>query len=225
MFPSEPSPEFPDTSGDPVSKDPVTNIRKLMKKQAPKASDVKSKEGLWRGAALVSFVINILFLGLILLVGSRVLSFKSEVAEPLLDGVYKAVDQMDDIQIQTDVKVSGEVPVAFDLPLQRETTVTLSQPTRIDGASLSIRSATFSIDAPTVIVLPAGAELPITLDLSVPVNATVPVELTVPVTLSLTDSNLEPTIKALQDLIEPYKQLAEETPDCWQMLLWGGACP
>ena len=103
--------------------------------------------------------------------------------------------------------------------------VTLSEPVRIDGAYLSIRSATFSVDAPSIIDLPVGTQLPITLDMTVPVNTTIPVSLSVPVDLALTESDLQPAIQAIQDLIEPYKQLVQDTPDCWQMLLWGGECP
>ena len=235
MNPVEPSSELPNEKDDPVSKDPIANIRKLIKKRAPKVRASKSKapksgetrssSNLWRVAAWVSLVVNVLFVVLILVVGSRLLQFKSAVLEPLLEGVYAAVGQMDDASIETEVTVSSEVPVVFDLPLQRETVVTLSQPTRIEGAYLSIRSATFSVDAPSTIDLPIGAQLPITLDILVPVNTTVPVELKVPVELNLSESDLQPAVSALQELIAPYQQLVEEAPDCWQMLLWGGDCP
>jgi len=230
MDPVEPSAEFAKEKDDPVSKDPIANIRKLMKKRiprfrAPKSRETKPKPDLWRAAAVVSLAVNALFLLLIILIGGRLLQFKTAVVEPLLEGVYSAVGQMDDAVIKTEVTVSSEVPVVFDLPLQKETVVTLTQPTRIEGAYLSIRSATFSIDAPSTIDLPIGAQLPIALDLSIPVSTTVSVELSVPVELNLSESDLQPAVAALQDLIEPYKQLAQDAPDCWQKLLWGGDCP
>ncbi|OGO15073.1 MAG: hypothetical protein A2Z14_05315 [Chloroflexi bacterium RBG_16_48_8] len=235
MDPVEPSPEFPQKKGDAVSKDPIANIRKLLKPgtakqkipkpETPEPKTTRSGAGIWRTAALLSFAINVLFLALILWVGTRLFHFKAAVVEPLLEGVYNAVGQMDDVEVQTEVKVTSNVPVAFDIALQRDTIVTLSQPTRITGAYLSIRSATFSVDAPSTIDLPIGTQLPITMDLTVPVNTTIPVELTVPVELALSESEMQPVIQAIQDLIEPYKQLLEKTPDCWQMLLWGGACP
>jgi hypothetical protein len=235
MDPVEPSPEFTPEKGDPVSKDPVANIRKLLKRgrstdrkpkpKTPKPGTKNSGVGIWRLAALISIVINILFLVLILWIGSRLFKFKAAVAEPLLEGVYNAVGQMDDVQVQTEVQISSDIPVAFDVPVQRDTVVTLSQPTRVEGAYLSIRSATFSVDAPSTIDLPVGTELPITMDLIIPVNTTIPVQFSVPVQLALSESDLQPAIQAIQDLIAPYNQLLEETPDCWQMLLWGGTCP
>ncbi len=235
MDPVEPSPEFPQEKGDPVSKDPIANIRRLLKRRPlrrrisePKTPDLKTTRsgvGIWRLAALVSFAINVLFLVLIVLIGARLFKFKATVAEPLLEGVYNAVGQMDDVEVQTEVRVSSDIPVSFDVALQRDTIVTLSQPTRINGAYLSIRSATFSVDAPSTIDLPIGAQLPITMDLTVPVSTTIPVELTIPVDLALSESDLQPAIQAIQELVAPYTQLLEETPDCWQMLLWGGACP
>lgn len=229
MEPVEPSLELDKDQGDPVSKDPITNIRKLMKKRAPKiraskSRNAKPKPDLWRVAALISLVVNALFVVLIISIGGRLLQFKTAVFEPLMEGVYTAVGQMDDAIIQTEVTFSSDIPVVFDLPLQKDTVVTLTQPTRIEGAYLSIRSATFSVDAPSTIDLPIGAQLPITLDLSVPVSTTVPVELSVPVELKLTESDLQPAVSALQELVEPYKQLAQDAPDCWQMLLWGGDC-
>jgi hypothetical protein len=235
MDPVEPSPEVPQDKRDPVSKDPIANIRRLLKRglsknkvsksKTPVSERTRSGAGIWQLAALVSFAINLLFLVLILLIGTRLLKFKTAVAEPLLAGVYSAVGQMDDVEVQTQVQVSSEIPIVFDLALQRDTIVTLSQPTRIQGAYLSIRSATFSVDAPSTIDLPIGTELPITMDLTIPVNTTIPVELTVPVDLALSESDLQPAIQAIQDLIAPYNQLLEDIPDCWQMLLWGGSCP
>jgi len=235
MDPIEPSPEFPQNNGDAISKDPITNIRKLLKPDAtkqktsePDPEETKtngSGTGIWRAAALLSFAVNIIFLAFILWIGTRLFHFKTDTVEPLLEGVYNAVGQMEDVEVQTEVKVNSDVPIAFDINLQRDTIVTLSEPTRITGVYLSIRSATLSIDAPSTIDLPIGAELPITMDLTIPVDTTIPVELTVPVELTLSESDLQPVTAAIQNLIEPYQLLLDETPDCWQMLLWGGACP
>jgi len=232
---TESPPEFDQESVEPISKDPIANIRNLIKKRvprlripkirSPKVAETRPSFNLWRFTAFVSLVVNFLFIVLIVVIGARLMQFKSAVMEPLLEGVYSAIGQMDNASFDSEITVQSEIPVAFDLPLQRETVVTLSQPTRIENAYLSIRSATFSVDAPSTIDLPIGAQLPITLDITVPVHTTVPVELAVPVKLSLADSDLQPAVDALQDLVEPYKELSKELPDCWQMLLWGGECP
>jgi hypothetical protein len=235
MDPVQPSPESPKERGDPVSKDPIANIRKLLKREPSRKGTTEAKipspkttgsgGSIWRLSALISLTINILFLAFILWIGSRLFNFKADVVQPLLEGVYNAVGQMDEVEVQKEVQVHSDIPVAFNIPLQRNTIVTLSEPTRIEGATLSIRSATFSVDAPSTIDLPIGTQLPITMDLTIPVNTTIPVELTVPVDLVLSESDMQPAIQAIQDLIAPYEQLLEEAPDCWQMLLWGGECP
>jgi hypothetical protein len=225
MEPVEPSQSQPQEGRDPISRDPVENLRSMMGRRPKGTSSGKTSLGLWRLAAILSLIVNVLFLLFIFAVGRRLFLLKTDVAEPLLENVSAFVNQVEGTTIQTDVKVTGQVPVVFDLPLQQTTTVTLSEDTRIDGASLSIRSATLSIDAPASMTVPAGSQLPVTIDLIVPVNTTVPVELTVPVTLSLADSKISPSFEALQKLVEPYQALAEEAPDCWQNLLWGGNCP
>ena len=225
MEPVEPSQPQPQESRDPISRDPVDNLRSMIGRRPIEANVGKTSLTLWRVAAILSLIINLLFLFLIFAIGRRLFILKTDVAEPLLENVSAFVSQVEETSIQTEVKVTGQVPVVFDLPLQQTTVITLSEETRIEGASLSIRSATFSIDAPASVTLPSGSQLPITLNLTIPVNTTVPVELTVPVNLSLAESKISPSFEALQKLVEPYQALAEEAPDCWQNLLWGGECP
>jgi hypothetical protein len=117
------------------------------------------------------------------------------------------------------------VPITLEVPLKRNTVATLSEPVRIEGASISIRSATLSIDAPASLTLPVGAELPLGLDLSVTVDTVIPIDLTVPVEFPIAESELGDSISAMRGLIEPYRSIVSEMPACWQMLLWGGDCP
>ncbi|NIM95516.1 MAG: hypothetical protein GTO18_17600 [Anaerolineales bacterium] len=223
MDPDE-SREISSEDEEPVDKNPLINLRKLLKREP---SEERDKGSGWLGSAalVASLVLNLIFLIILIVVAGRLFSIKSEVAEPLLEVVDLTVQAIEDTTIQADMTVKADVPVSFDVPLQRETTVILSQPTRVEGVELSIRSATFSIDAPASFILPAGTQLPITMDLTVPVQTTVPVEVVLPVELSLEESGLEQPIGALQDLIVPYRVLLGDAPDCWQMLLWGGECP
>lgn len=225
MDPVEAAQANPEESGDPISRDPIHNLRSMIGRGKREPSTSRSSLGLWRGAAILSIFVNLLFLLLIFAIGKRLFALKTEIAEPLLENVAAFVNQMEAGKIETEVYLHGQVPVAFDLVLQQDTVITLAEETRITGASLSIRSATFSIDAPSTITLPAGSQLPVTLNLSVPVNTTAPVELVVPVSFSLADSEITPSLEALQKMIEPYRALAEQAPNCWQGLLWGGKCP
>ena len=114
------------------------------------------------------------------------------------------------------------MPAKFKLPLDTETTVVLSQDTRIDGARVSLVTGGLSINnAPADIVLPAGTRLPIFLKLSVPVNQKIPVKLNVDVDIPLNQTDLHQPFVGLQGVVQPYYQLLNETPNSWQEALCG----
>lgn len=221
----EPSPEISNDAVANVSRNPLTNLRTLFKR---KNFAIKlDGRGLSLGGALIVFsiLLNAIFLWLVISLGNTLFAMKETVTETLLEGVTNSMALSENAQIQTVVNINEQVPLAFDLVLKRDTLVVLFQPTRIENASLSIRSANLSVDAPASITLPVGAELPITFDLTVPVNVSVPIELSVPVAISLAESDLGEAFQALQSLVVPYEKLQSEIPGCWQMLLWRGDCP
>lgn len=221
----EPSPESSNDAVANVSRNPLTNLRTLFKR---KNSAIKlAGRGLSLGGALIVFsiLLNAIFLWLVISLGNTLFAMKETVTEALLEGVTNSMALSENAQIQTVVNINEQVPLAFDVVLKRDTLVVLFQPTRIENASLSIRSANLSVDAPASITLPVGAELPITFDLTVPVNVSVPIELAVPVAISLAESDLGEAFQALQSLVVPYEKLQSEIPGCWQMLLWRGDCP
>jgi hypothetical protein len=137
----------------------------------------------------------------------------------------KSVAAVEGARLETSVTVREEFPVSFEVPLQRETRVNLSEPVRVEGATVSIQSVGFSLNGPATITLPAGTELPLALDLRVPVESTVPAEFTVPVEIPLAQTDLHRSLLALQEGLSSYAGMLEGLPDCWAMLLWDGSCP
>lgn len=225
MNSDEPSSENSIDALENVSRNPLTNLRTLFQR---KNSAIKLDErGSSFGRVLIVFsiLLNLIFLWLVISLGNTLFAMQETVTEALLEGVTSSMVLSENAQIQTVVNINEQIPIAFDLVIKRDTLVVLFQPTRIDNASLSIRSANLSVDAPASITLPVGAELPITLDLTVPVNVSVPIELAVPVAISLAESDLGEAFQALQSLVAPYEKLQSEIPACWQMLLWQGDCP
>ena len=122
----------------------------------------------------------------------------------LVSGLYTNFEKMDRATIATNVKVDTAIPVKFDLQINQETNVVLSQSVTIPDARVTVRAGEITItDALTSIVLPAGTNLPIVLNLTVPVDKNVPVTLDVPVNIKLHDTELGIPFQGLQDVIEP----------------------
>lgn len=119
-------------------------------------------------------------------------------------GLYENFERMERASIETTVEVETEIPVQFDLQLNQETTVVLSQDVTITNARVTVNTGGLNItQANTTIVLPEGTNLPIFLSLTVPVDAQVPVTLNVPVNIPLSETELNIPFVGLQEVIQP----------------------
>jgi hypothetical protein len=184
-----------------------------------------SKRWLWQGkigpafwtvACLISLTFNLILIVAVLILAKQVFGVKGLIEKQLIGGLYNNFVLMDDARITTTVQVHDEIPVRFDLPVVTETTVTLTENTRIKGVRINLRTGGLSItDAPANIVLPAGTKLPIALNITVPVSNTVPVDLTVPVEIPLNQTELHEPFVGLQSVLSPYKQWMASLPDSW----------
>ena len=175
----------------------------------------------WTVASLLSLGINIVLIVALLTVGRQLFTIKSAVDRQLLTGLQDNFALMDQahivttINVETTIQVQDTIPVVFDLPLQQETVVTLTQDTPIENVDILLNGYWI----PTNIILPAGTPLSISLDLSVPVAQTVPVELSVPVSLQvpvdipLDQTELHTPFTGLQEVVSPYRMLLSVTPD------------
>lgn len=176
----------------------------------------------WTFASILSLIVNVILIAVLIVLGSQVFSLKRMLSDQLIGGLYQNFQLMDEARITASIPVDASVPAKFKLPLDTETTVVLSQDTRIDGARVSLVTGGLSINnAPADIVLPAGTRLPIFLKLSVPVNQKIPVKLNVDVDIPLNQTDLHEPFVGLQGVVQPYYQLLNETPNSWQEALCG----
>lgn len=169
----------------------------------------------WTVTGLLSITVNIILIVALVLLGRQLFLLKEIVQEQLIGGLYENFMLMDQASIVTTVEVTDTIPVEFDLPVQTNTTVVLTEPTPIYGASVVIQTGILDINAPANIVLPVGLELPVNLDIVVPVDAEVPVNLTVPVNIPLAQTELHEPFVGLQQVVSPYQDLLADLPDSW----------
>jgi hypothetical protein len=123
----------------------------------------------------------------------------------LLGGLYTNFEKMDRAHITTNIPVTAEIPVKFDLQLNQQTNVVLSQDVTINNALVTVRTGGMNItNALTTIVLPEGTNLPVFLNLTVPVDQKVPVTLDVAVDIPLEKTQLHEPFVGLQDVVKPF---------------------
>ncbi|MEN8242023.1 MAG: hypothetical protein ABFS17_08895 [Chloroflexota bacterium] len=187
----------------------------------------KLRPRLWTFGAVLSIVVNVILIVVVLVLGNQLFSIKETLTSEVFGGLYYNFLLMDQAEIKTSIEVEDSLPVQFDLPLNQNTTVVLSEDTKIDGVRVTVVSGSLHIiDAPASIVLPEGTELPVNLNLVVPVDQQVPVELTVPVEIPMSDTELHEPFVGLQEVVSPYYLGLIEMPNTWkelrcQYIAWG----
>ncbi|HEY58224.1 MAG TPA: hypothetical protein G4O04_06780 [Anaerolineae bacterium] len=176
----------------------------------------------WTVAGVISLTVNIVLLAVLIVLAQHLFTLKHIVQDQLLGGLSANFAAMDAAVIRTTVEVHDQIPVVFDLPVETETVVTLTQDVVIRGARVNLVTGGLQIiGAPANIVLPKGTQLPIKLNITVPVSTQVPVDLTVPVNIPLKETELHQPFVGLQQVVAPYQQLLAQTPDSWGPVL----CP
>lgn len=169
----------------------------------------------WTITGIISITVNIILIVALIVIGQQLFTLNEIVEDELIGGLHSNFVAMDEATIVTTVNVDDTIPVQFDLAVQTNTTVVLTEPTPIENASVVIATSVLNINAPADIILPAGLELPISLDITVPVDKEVPVVLTVPVKIPLSETELHEPFVGLREVVEPYKVLLGDLPDEW----------
>lgn len=175
----------------------------------------------WTIASILSLVVNVILIIILLLawqmlgrMGSvrGVQSTAMNQATDVLGGLYDNFVKMDQANIRTNIHVEQDIPVNFQLNVSGPTKVTLSQPVRINGATVSVHTGGLTItNADASIVLPAGVVLPINIEsLVVPVDKKVPAVLDVPVNIPLSQTELHQPFVGLREVVEPYYCLVQK---------------
>lgn len=166
---------------------------------------------LWNVASVLSLSVNVILIIVLLILAMSLNSLGMSVSSllgmgtDLLGGLYGNFEKMDRAHITTNIGVETTIPVKFDLQLNQQTNVILSQDVTITNALVTVNTGGLNISrANTTIVLPSGTTLPIMLNLTVPVDTTVPVKLNVPVDIPLDQTQLHEPFTGLQEVVKPF---------------------
>lgn len=172
---------------------------------------------IWTIGSVLSIVLNIILIITVVVLMKNLFAIKTLVQDHLMGGLYYNFILMDGATIDTNVVVNDTIPVVFDLPVNTNTTVSLTEDVLIEGATVArlVSGGVTILNAPADILLPKGTRLPIALNITVPVNTTVPVVLNVPVSIPLDQTELHQPFVGLQEVIAPYYNLLAELPDSW----------
>ncbi len=169
----------------------------------------KARYAFWDIAAALSLAINAVLIGALLVMARQINTLKQTISGGLLGGLYSSFVDMDKANISTTIRVDAQIPLNFNLPLQQNTTVVLTDNVSIPRAHVVINTPLFNISAPANVTLPSGTNLPIALNMSIPVQATIPVSLQVPVNIPLAGTGLHTPFQGLQQAIRPYYCMLE----------------
>lgn len=183
---------------------------------------LKFMPAFWTVTGLISLTVNVILIAVLVGLASQIFTLKAVLNNQLLGGLARNFDLMDRAHIITNVKIDTKVPAKFSLPLETDTSVTLTKDTTIRTAKVTLATGGLQIiNAPTNIVLPAGTVLPIHLSLSVPVDQQIPVVLNVPIDIPLNQTDLHKPFVGLQDVVRPYQNLLNSVPGSWREIICG----
>jgi len=206
-----------ESPAEPAAPTPVKLLRskKLVIPPLPKAA-VPSKGAkfnfgppFWTVASVISITVNLILFIIVLTLLSNVRKFNMgsalNIGSSVLGGLYTNFEKMDRAHITSTIPVQTTIPVKFDLQLNQQTDVVLSQDVTISNARVTVNTGGLNItNALTTIVLPQGTTLPIVLNLTVPVDTSVPVVLNVNVDIPLDQTQLHEPFSGLQQVIKPF---------------------
>jgi hypothetical protein len=162
----------------------------------------------WTIASVLSMVVNVILVVALLVLLPKLKKIDTNnlllTGNDLLGNLYTNFEKMDRAHITTNIPVETTIPVKFDLQLNQQTNVVLSQAVTIDNARVTVKTGGLNItNAITTIVLPQGTTLPVVLNLTVPVDTTVPVKLNVNVDIPMAQTQLHEPFSGLQEAVKP----------------------
>ncbi len=176
----------------------------------------KMMPAFWTVMSIFSLLVNIILIVMLITLGQQIFNLKEAISTQLVSGLHENFKEMNKAVIDETIVVDDTIPVQFDLPVSTITRVTLTEPTQIFGAQVSISAGVLNINAPANIVLPAGTSLPIALDITVPVDQSVPIHLDVPVYIELSETGLGTPFGGLIGVVSPYESLLMNMDDSWE---------
>jgi hypothetical protein len=194
-----------------------SGIRLKVQREALRSAfwDITSWVGLAVDAVMIAVIIILFLYVRRLNIKYQELLSMADMPVEAVSGLYSNFENMNVAHIRTTIPFNTEIPVQFDLQINQQTEVVLSEPVRINNATVTlVAGGSLLSNTPANIILPAGTRLPISLTLTVPVNKMVPITLQVPVDIDLATTELGASFTGLMDVLEPlYCLLAPEAVD------------
>ncbi|MBV6395854.1 MAG: hypothetical protein HFACDABA_01440 [Anaerolineales bacterium] len=192
---------------------PARPLTDRLPRPAPPSEKRRLAPLFWTVASVLSLTVNLILILVLLFLLNYVSKLNLQVSQLLeyaklpqatVQGLYDNFVLMDEAHIRTQIPVTLEVPVQFDIAIDTQTEVVLSQDAFISQAHVTLSTGGLNIsNAPADIMLPAGTRLPVKLSLIVPVDKSVPVSLVVPVDIALKETDLHTPFAGLQQVIQP----------------------
>jgi len=180
------------------------------------------KEWIWSGkpwqafknvAVLFSFTMNVVLLVFLIITALFVLPIIKQVAAPVVDGLNDTFVDMGDAHIRETIAINHVMEIAFDLPIDTQTTATLVEPVPMSVPTTFVLPAGGGTLNGTVnFQLPPGIQLPVQLNLIVPVSKTVPIDLAVDVDIPLEETDLGQPLTDLYALFAPLDEFLSNLP-------------
>ncbi len=165
-------------------------------------------------AIIFSFAVNIILVLVLLLAIGPIFMAKTQIAEPLLDNLDSAFAGLGKTRIKTTVSINHPLPISFNLPLEQNTNVVLTQDVPLTApATFYLPGGGGEINGTVSLNLPAGMSLPVALDLDVPVETTIPVVMEVPVEIPLDEAGMGPAIEQLRLVFSPINKFLKSLPN------------
>lgn len=173
-------------------------------------------------AILFSFLVNFVLVAVIVMLvlhADTLFAIKQDVAEPLLTDLDQAFAALGETTIDSTVHITDTIPVVFNLPLEQNTDVILTE-----GVPLSVPAQFIlpggggAINGTVSLSLPEGQALPVALGMNVPVSTTVPVIMQVPVNIHLAEAGMAPAIEQLRAVFKPVSAYIQSLPDSTEEL-------
>jgi hypothetical protein len=167
----------------------------------------------WTVASIFSLIINVILIAILVSVGHNLFELKALISDGLVTPAANSLELMDKahivttVPVETTVRLQDTLPVNFDLQINENMQLLMTEDTTINGAYIYLNNTAVATD----LTLPAHTPLQTDFNATVPVSTTVPVDITVPVTLqvpvdiAVDQTDLHQSIVGLQTAIEPYE--------------------
>jgi hypothetical protein len=133
-----------------------------------------------------------------------------------VSGLNVLLDDFENAVITRTISISQTIPVQFEILLDRNLTVQMTQAVPLNRpATYVLPAGGGRINGTVYLELPRGQQLPIHMRLPVPIDQQLPVQMDVPVSIPLKETDLGKVIQELRDLLGPLQlDKLEKTLKC-----------